>query len=173
MLSFYPQKAGTYLCAIASQARPGLVHDIRTLNIEIVVTMPRIQTVLELKAPARRKITQDLPLMNASDEEWMLSANLSGSRVFSGPTKLKVPAGGRASFPLTFAPPWTGVENAKLTLRNARSPDAFEYTLVGEGEPPLAEGHEVLRCNARETTTHGFKLENASAKALAPASPKS
>ncbi|KAH8082149.1 hypothetical protein JL720_8676 [Aureococcus anophagefferens] len=132
VLSFYPQKAGTYLCAIASQARPGLVHDIRILNVEVVVTMPRIQTVLEFKAPARRKITQDLPLMNASDEDWMLSVNLQGSRVFSGPQKLKVPAGGRASFPLTFAPTWTGVENAKLTLRNARSPDAFEYTL-GDG----------------------------------------
>ena len=166
VLSFYPQKAGTYLCAIASQARPGLVHDIRILNVEVVVTMPRIQTVLEFKAPARRRITQDLPLMNASDEDWMLSVNLQGSRVFSGPQKLKVPAGGRASFPLTFAPTWTGVENAKLTLRNARSPDAFEYTLVGEGEPPLAEGHEVLRCNARETTTHGFLLENASSKPL-------
>ncbi|KAH8069936.1 hypothetical protein JL721_5473 [Aureococcus anophagefferens] len=146
VLSFYPQKAGTYLCAIASQARPGLVHDIRILNVEVVVTMPRIQTVLEFKAPARRKITQDLPLMNASDEDWMLSVNLQGSRVFSsGPQKLKVPAGGRASFPLTFAPTWTGVENAKLTLRNARSPDAFEYTL---------------------TTTHGFLLENASSKPL-------
>lgn len=166
VLSFYPQKAGTYLCAVVSQARPGLVHDIRILNVEIVVTMPRVQTVLEFKAPARRKITQELPLLNASEEEWTLSCQISGARVFTGPQKLKVPAGGRGSYPLTFAPNWTGMENAKLVLRNARSPEAFEYTLQGEGEPPLAEGHEVLRCNARETTTHAFKLENTSSKPL-------
>jgi len=166
LVSFFPQKAGTYACTVVVEARPGAVFDIRVVQIEAVVTMPKLSTVLEFKAPARQKITQELPLTNNSDEDWQLTAMLSGSKAFSGPKTLKVPARGRATYMVTYAPTWTADEEAKLVLRNARSSDGFEYVLKGEGEPPLAEGHETLVCNARDAVTHAFLLENKTLKAI-------
>lgn len=163
LIQFYPQKAGTYQCTVMCRAHLcGGLQDIRVVNFEVVVTLPKVQTLLEFKAPARRSITQDLPIVNSSDADWNLVAQFSGSRVFSGPSKLRVPARGKSHYSLTFAPTWIGKDLlGKLVLRNPRSNEvSFEYSLSGEGEPPLAEGHVVIRCNARDTASHNMRITN-------------
>ncbi|KAJ8600753.1 hypothetical protein CTAYLR_003950 [Chrysophaeum taylorii] len=166
LLNFYPHKAGTYQCSLLCRAKLcGIVDDMRALGFEVLVTTPKVQTILDFKAPARRSITQDLPILNSCEEDWNLVAQLSGSRLFSGPQKLRVPAGGRALYPLTFAPTWVSKNNqGKLVLRHvSRGENAasFEYLLNGEAEPPLSEGNEVIRCNARDTACCEFRVCNA------------
>jgi hypothetical protein len=82
----------------------------------------------------------------------------------AGPSSVKVPANDKASYAVAFTPTWACDETCKLTLRNSRSGDTFEYTLRGVGDEPLAEGHETIKCNARETIEHRFKVSNTGAK---------
>ena len=159
LLSFYPQKAGAYAAGIVAQARPGLVHDIRTITLDAAVTVPKIPTTIEFRAPARQTIVQEIPLQNATDEDWKFTGNVQGSRAFSGPKTLEVPAGGTAHYPITYAPSWVGEEKAKLVLKQAKSSDSFEYQLEGSAEEPLAEDHVVLQCHAREPHRHIFQLK--------------
>lgn len=162
LVQFFPQKAGIYQCLMVCRGNlaGGLLQDIRAIAIEATTTTPKVQTLLEFTAPARRSITQDLPVVNMSEEDWLLNVQLSGSRVFSGPSKLRVPAVGRASYPLTFAPTWIGKEiQGKLVFRRTND-ILFEYSLSGEGEAPLAEGNEIIRCNARDTVMRKLRVTN-------------
>ena len=112
-------------------------------------------------------MTQELPLENHGTEEWTLGASFVGSKAFSGPSSLKVPANEKATYPITFTPTWGCDEKCKLTLRNSKSGDSFEYELHGTADEPLAEGHEVIKCNARDTVTHVFKVINPTNKPVA------
>ena len=96
-----------------------------------------------------------------------MGASFVGSKAFSGPSSLKVPANEKATYPITFTPTWGCDEKCKLTLRNSKSGDSFEYELHGTADEPLAEGHEVIKCNARDTVTHVFKVINPTNKPVA------
>ena len=97
------------------------MHDIRTITLDAAVTVPKIPTTIEFRAPARQTIVQEIPLQNATDEDWKFTGNVQGSRAFSGPKTLEVPAGGTAHYPITYAPSWVGEEKAKLVLKQAKS----------------------------------------------------
>ena len=160
LLGFYPQKGGAYAAGIVAQAKPGLVHDIRIINVDASVTVPIIPTTIEFKAPARQTIIQEIPLQNNTDDDWKFTGNVQGSKSFSGPKTIEVPAGGTAHYPITYAPQGLGDEKAKLILKQKN--DSFEYQLEGSAEEPLAEDHVVLNCHAREAHKHVFQLTGGS-----------
>lgn len=49
-------------------------------------------------------------------------------------------------------------------IKDKAKPARFEFDLRGTAEEPLAEGHRVVRCAARERVEQVFVLQNPSAK---------
>lgn len=160
LLSFLPGEPGTYPVR-AVVFSPGPLPDYRVVDIAAHVTAPRAETTLEFTAAARQRIVQTLPIANNDDEDWELAAALSPAAAgFSGPRTLKVPTGETASFELCYAPRWIGDSEASLVLRNSSNGDEFRYALKGVAGAPLAEGHVVVACTAREPAVHTLRVQN-------------
>lgn len=56
---------------------------------------------------------------------------------------------------------------AKLVLADLKDkgkPVKFDFDLRGTAEEPLAEGHRVVRCSARERVEQVFQLKNVTGK---------
>lgn len=49
-------------------------------------------------------------------------------------------------------------------LKDKNKPAKFEFDLRGTAEEPLAEGHRVVRCSARERVEQVFQLKNVTGK---------
>ncbi len=75
----------------------------------------------------------------------------------------------QASYPLTFSPVRATEQEfvSKLLLadlKDKNKPAKFEFDLRGTAEEPLAEGHRVVRCSARERVEQVFRLKNVTGK---------
>lgn len=75
----------------------------------------------------------------------------------------------QASYPLTFSPVRATEQEfvSKLLLADLKDkskPAKFEFDLRGTAEEPLAEGHRVVRCSARERVEQVFRLKNVTGK---------
>lgn len=71
----------------------------------------------------------------------------------------------QAAYPLTFSPVRATEQDfvSKLLLadlKDKNKPVKFEFDLRGTAEEPLAEGHRVVRCSARERVEQVFHLKN-------------
>lgn len=49
-------------------------------------------------------------------------------------------------------------------MKDKSKPAKFEFDLRGAAEEPLAEGHRIVRCSARERVEQVFSLKNPTAK---------
>ncbi|CAN0051080.1 unnamed protein product, partial [Heterosigma akashiwo] len=159
LMTFTPKAAGTYPAKVLFRSL-GLVPDLRVYALKATMSVAPTTTRLEFQLPARQSTVQEIPLVNSGDADWSLACTLAGSKCFSGPTSLAVPAGQTRAYPLKFSPTWICRETATLTIRNTATGDAFEYQLEGEGEEPLAEGHTAIACKAREKVKHVFEVRN-------------
>ena len=155
-IAFHPKAAGVYPCQLILKSP----WDIRVIEFEGTVVSPGVETTLEFQAPARQTISQEIPIVNKSNRDWTLSANLSGSPAFTGPRSLNVPKGGSAKYTLSFKPLWVSDENALLVLSNGQTGERMQYNLKGTGEEPLAEDHVVIHCQARDRLKHCFTIRN-------------
>ena len=155
-IAFHPKAAGIYPCQLILKSP----WDIRVIEFEGTVVSPGVETTLEFQAPARQTISQEIPIVNKSNRDWTLSANLSGSSAFSGPRSLNVPKGGSAKYTLSFKPMWVSEETALLVLSNGQTGERMQYHLKGTGEEPLAEDHVVIHCQARDRLKHCFTIRN-------------
>ncbi|CAN0472668.1 unnamed protein product, partial [Ectocarpus sp. 12 AP-2014] len=75
----------------------------------------------------------------------------------------------QASYPLTFSPMRATEQDfvSKLVLADLKDkgkPVKFDFDLRGTAEEPLAEGHRVVRCSARERVEQVFELKNVTGK---------
>lgn len=75
----------------------------------------------------------------------------------------------QASYPLTFSPVRATEQDfvSKLVLADLKDkgkPVKFDFDLRGTAEEPLAEGHRVVRCSARERVEQVFQLKNVTGK---------
>ncbi|CAM9742155.1 unnamed protein product, partial [Ectocarpus fasciculatus] len=168
LVNFFPRAAGTYPCRVLVKRRTRHIVDIRCIDVTAVVDAPRNATALVFRAPAGQKITQEIPIHNNGDVAWTLNA---GPRQppFGGPNQLTVPARGKASYPLTFSPVRATEQDfvSKLVLADLKDkvkPVKFDFDLRGTAEEPLAEGHRVVRCSARERVEQVFQLKNVTGK---------
>jgi len=159
-LSFSPHAAGKFNCQLIMRPMDPTLQDVRVYEFEVNVTAPGIKTALEFSTPSRQAIFQEIPITNNSDQDWMLSAQIQGSRTFKGPQRLSVPAGKSANYTLSFQPEWVCEETGSLLLSNAQSGEKFEYELTGHGEEPLAEDHIVVACQARDKVEQTFTVHN-------------
>eukprot|EP00913_Durusdinium_trenchii_P004562 g4237.t1 len=108
-----------------------------------------------------------IPIVNPTDREWAIKPTFSQiGHEFDGPREFiakKKGATGQATvttYPLTFKPDWVCDVKAQLVLYNVGTNETYEYDLHGVAEEPLAEEHVVVKCEAREKTSHVFQVKN-------------
>jgi hypothetical protein len=138
--------------------------DVRVLDVECTITSLGTRAELIFTCSARQSITQEIPIINHSEQPWSIHADLQGQH-FTGSKDLVVPAmtdagPGKASYNLTFSPSWMCQVEGDLILRNATIGDTYQYKLQGVGEEPLAEDHLVVDCKARWRTKQSFMVRN-------------
>ena len=148
-LEIRPKGPGKYESKIILRS----AFDVRVIDVECTITSLGTRAELVFACAARQSITQEIPIINFSDQPWNIHSELQGE-YFTGQKDLTVPAAtdagpGRASYLLTFSPVWIKEVSGQLTLRNSTVGDTYEYKLEGVGEEPLAEDHVVIDCRAR------------------------
>lgn len=162
-LTFNPKAPGLYKSEIVLQS----AVDTRVFFVDVVVREEAAVPTIEFKIPAGESILQDIPVINSTDELWAIRATISGAKdVFSGPNDLAVPAHSQVSYSLAFKPNWATTHEAKLELLNSRTGEKFEYNLVGVGQEPLALGHILIECQAREVVKQSLPLTNNTKQAI-------
>lgn len=143
--------------------------DIRIYKLEVTAHPKPVKATLEFRVPARNVTTQEIPIINNTDKEWIIKVSLQGDPNKNGhlftcspgmQKEFMVKRRTTGSFPITFTPRWLCTAQARLELFNPLTNDKFEYELKGYGEEPMAEDHIVIDCNAREQTTYGIEIKN-------------
>jgi len=155
LLRFVPNEPGNYRGELLLLS--GL--DVRVYDIVGSCSSPGLQASLEFVTPARQKARQEVPIVNAMDVDWTVSAQIKGD-FFRGPPSFKVPANTTGHYPLEFSPDWICERAGELTLSNLNTGDKYHFSLKGVGEVPLAERHIVLSCIARQPESVAFPVFN-------------
>ena len=89
-----------------------------------------------MNVPARGEVTQNLPIVNNTDKDWVIKIQwqpdgskfgnyFSVASQYSSSFPVKRQSIG--NFPITFRPKWTNRAEAKLTMSNPLTLDHFEY----------------------------------------------
>ena len=150
LLTLHPKSPGTYPTRVTLVS----AYDVRVLDVEFTAQSSGTRAKLEFGAPARRRIVQEIPLVNSGEKPLQVSATLhSGGGVFSGPRDLSVPPGATAVYPLAFRGPWIGEYTGELKLDIQGTSETNVYTLSAVTEEPLSQGHVVIECAARQRAT--------------------
>jgi hypothetical protein len=162
-LEFRPKEPGVYPCTITLTSDT----DLRIYQIEGTGTAPNTRCSLTFSAQARKSVTQEIPIVNPTERDWLIKPTFTQSgNEFNGPreftAKKRQPTGQATTsyYPLTFEPDWVCDVHTQLTLYNVGTNETYEYELHGVAEEPLAEDHVVIRCEAREKTSHKFLVKN-------------
>lgn len=162
-IDFRPKEPGVYPCKVTLTSDV----DIRVYQIEGTGTAPNTHCALTFQTQARKPVVQDIPIVNTSDREWIVKALFSQQgHEFDGPreftAKRRQPTGQAttSNYQLSFKPDWVCDVRGQLSLINQGTGETYEYELHGVAEEPLAEEHVVVRCDAREKTSHKFVVRN-------------
>jgi len=115
----------------------------------------------ELTTSARIAITQEIPIVNVTAKDWVVSCMLDGS-AFSGPKELRVPAKGKGVYNLVFNPSVPGQFDGNLAMQNTTTGDKYNYGLKGIAEDPVAEDTIVINCKSRLRHRQTIKVPNIS-----------
>ena len=133
--------------------------DIRVLTAEIIVNAQGLKANLELTTSARIAITQEIPIVNVTAKDWVVSCMLDGS-AFSGPKEMRVPAKGKGVYNLVFNPTVPGSFEGNLAMQNTTTGDKYNYGLKGVAEDPVAEDTIVINCKSRLRHRQSIKVPN-------------
>merc|ERR1719440_741626 len=162
-LEFRPKEPGVYPCVVKLTSDV----DIRIYQIEGQGSAPNTHCSLTFNTQARKAVTQEIPIINPTDRDWPIKPTFSQTgHEFDGPreftAKKRNPNGQPTAsyYMLTFKPDWVCDLRGTLVLHNAGTTETYEYELHGVAEEPLAEEHVVIKCEAREKTSHKFKVYN-------------
>jgi len=153
VLTFSPQQMGTYPCKIVLRAG----YDVRILTAEGKASSSTNHVTIEMTVPARGSVTQEIPVINKTKDDWTIQADLKGMD-FSGPRALLVPAGTSKGYPLVFKPVKEGKFSGELSLFNPATEEKVCVHLVGTGEEPLAEDRLSISVQTRKETISMLKV---------------
>ena len=81
LFNFTAEKAGSYAAKIILYALDNML-DVRILALAIQTSVPRRTLILSFKGPARQELTQEIPILNSSDGDWILTASIQGMYVY-------------------------------------------------------------------------------------------
>mmetsp|Transcript_28943 Transcript_28943/g.66987 ORF Transcript_28943/g.66987 Transcript_28943/m.66987 type:complete len:2816 (+) Transcript_28943:96-8543(+) len=155
MIELHPKGPGTYSTRIVLRSSV----DVRVIEVESLVSAMGLRANLDFVCPARSAITQDIPIINVSTKDWVIQCHLEGAH-FAGAKDMRVPAGGRINYALTFRPDWVCEVDGELSMLNTVTNDRYVYTLKGIGEDPVAEDHLVIPCRARWRNQQSIRVPN-------------
>ncbi|XP_045065582.1 cilia- and flagella-associated protein 47-like isoform X3 [Coregonus clupeaformis] len=154
-LRFHAHVAGRFRCQLVLQSW----RDIRVHLLEAVVTAEGGHAQLEFTTPAHLSVTQDIPLINESSQDWRLQGVVSGCG-FYGPPVVYIRAGEKVCYPLTFRPITQSIVTGRLSLLNDTDGTEHSFTLRGVGERSLPLDHVVLHCPVRQVTHSTLLVPN-------------
>eukprot|EP00163_Fabomonas_tropica_P020793 TRINITY_DN366_c0_g1_i2.p1 TRINITY_DN366_c0_g1~~TRINITY_DN366_c0_g1_i2.p1 ORF type:complete len:2833 (+),score=824.11 TRINITY_DN366_c0_g1_i2:1027-9525(+) len=154
-IGFAPRAPGTYTCELILRS----LVDLRVYSLEVFAMAPPSNASLEFSCNAREQVTQDIPVVNKTDTDWLIHASLiSEGGLFRGPTEFRAGRHETAKYPLRFCPKWIGTTSGELTLTNAQTGDKSVFQLTGVCKEPLAEDHLVIECRARQRMEYTVKV---------------
>ncbi|CAG9335550.1 unnamed protein product [Blepharisma stoltei] len=149
-LSFSPKTPGEYPCFVTLTSTRKT--DIRIYEIVVAVKPKKNVVTLEMTAPARGEVKQDIPIINNSDKDWPVKVSLTqDAKEFSVSKDFVVRRKSTGYCPLVFKPIWTCDVKGKLLLDIPLTGDLYEFNLRGIGEEPNAEEHMTIDCKVKET----------------------
>ncbi|KAJ3327773.1 Cilia- and flagella-associated protein 47 [Blyttiomyces sp. JEL0837] len=154
---FSPTLPGKYSCKIVLNCLDA--PDVRLFSIHGVAISEGSKADLDFAIPARQAVTQDIPIVNKSDDEWTLKASLMG-QFFTGPPSLSAKPCSTTMYPITFQPNRTCEVQGQLLLSNLQTGQKFVYNLHGIGQEPLPEDNRAIECNARDIINETFRVYN-------------
>ncbi|KAK5608644.1 hypothetical protein CRENBAI_022655 [Crenichthys baileyi] len=154
-LRFQALSVGRFTCNVVLTSS----FDTRVYQLEALVAQQVKATHLDFGSPALQSVTQHIPLINETRQDWNVQALVCGEG-FSGPEVVNVPAGTKESYPLTFHPSSQCVVTGKLCLHNDCDGTEHVFTLRGVGEPPLPVDHIELFCPVGRTTYAQLDVPN-------------
>ncbi|KAJ3172770.1 Cilia- and flagella-associated protein 47 [Geranomyces variabilis] len=156
---FHPKTPGKYTARILLTCLDA--SDIRLYSISAVAISEGSRATLQFSVPARQTVLQDIPIVNRTDEDWSVKAQMQGSKQFTGLNTLTVHAHGTTNYTVSFAPQKAGESAAVLTLSNLQTAQKHVYTLRGIGLDPAPAGTRNLACRALEKMIEKFNVHNA------------
>ena len=106
--------------------------------------------------PARGVVTQEIPIVNNSSQEWKVVASLEqkGNYFQLKPNSLNVKKKDKEDFTLSFKPTWVMQHTALLTLRNDSTKEEYEY------EPHQYIKNDLEESDAETRRRHCMKFVN-------------
>ncbi|KAJ3044775.1 Cilia- and flagella-associated protein 47 [Rhizophlyctis rosea] len=160
-VTFSPRNPGKYFCKITLTCLEA--SDVRVLVVNGVAISEGSKAELEFTTPARQPLTQDIPIVNKTDEDWTIKAHLQGT-TFHTPQTLTARARTTTPIPITFRPTRPGPTHALLTLSNLQTSQKHTYHLHGVALDPLPEDTKEVTCNARDVVDLEFTVRNHNAE---------
>ncbi|KAI8846345.1 hypothetical protein BC829DRAFT_267855 [Chytridium lagenaria] len=154
---FKPKLPGKYSCKIVLMGTE--VSDVRVFFIQGVAISEGSKAELDFNTPVRQTLTQDIPIVNKTDEDWTIKASLQGN-FFSGPHALVAPAHAVTNYTITFKPMRPTEVEGMLTMSNLHTAQKHVYYLRGVGQEPLPEEHREIKCSVRDKVRETFKVTN-------------
>jgi hypothetical protein len=107
-LNCNPTKPASYTCYVILKSLDRT--DIRLYEYKLTAIPQKIKAQLEFRVPARGSVTQDIPIVNNSSQEWKVVATLDEAK---GPKQfhisrqqMLVKKGATDNFQLMFKPLW-------------------------------------------------------------------
>ncbi|XP_043966172.1 cilia- and flagella-associated protein 47-like isoform X2 [Gambusia affinis] len=160
-LRFQAHAVGEFTCNVVLTS----CFDTRVYQLKASVTQRENATHLDFSSPALQTVTQHIPLLNETLQNWSVQAEVCGEG-FLGPEVIDVPAGTKQTYPLTVLPTSQCIATGRLCLHNDFDGTEHVFTLRRVGEPPLPLDHIVLSCPVGKTTYAKLDIPNYTQKTL-------
>ncbi|KAJ3096695.1 Cilia- and flagella-associated protein 47 [Phlyctochytrium planicorne] len=135
------------------------VSDIRVFSIHGVAISEGSKAEIDFLTPVRQSLTQDIPIVNKTDDDWTIKASLQG-QYFTGPHALVAPAHSISNYSVTFKPTRAIEVEGMLTISNLHTAQKHVYHLKGAGQEPLPEEHREIKCSVRDKIKEVFTITN-------------
>ena len=154
---FKPKDPGDYSATVVLTSK----FDIRVIKIVATALTPNSHVYLQMETYARKKLVQDLPIVNGTDTDWRLQCILSGeTQYFTCVKDATIRAMSTTNIELVFNPHWVCQMKCDLVINNLSTGETYEYHVTGIAGEPLAEDTISLTCRARESMTYKFPVRN-------------
>ncbi|KNC96854.1 uncharacterized protein SPPG_07686 [Spizellomyces punctatus DAOM BR117] len=157
-ITFNPRGPGKYSCRVTLTSLDS--SDVRIFTVNGLAISEGSRAALEFSIPARQTVSQEIPIVNRTDEDWTIKAHIQGPKTFTGPYTVTARAHSTTPYSITFAPSKAGESHALLTLSNLQTAQKHLYQLRGVGMDPLPEERREVECQARDLVTQRFKVHN-------------
>lgn len=155
-LNLMPRGTGIYPVKVVLTSP----YDVRTLLINFNAAVRGRASALSFDSPARKPVTQDIPLVNNGSSTLDVKARVQGGDAFSGPSAVQVPPKQTVPYPLCFCGPTAGEFTGKLELSIVKTGETNTYTLHGVAGEPVPDSHIVLEVAARTELVKKVQVHN-------------